>query len=376
MGRAAVLALAVALAACASKPPMVLGERMPAGCTKKTHSERCIGWVFDRLLMAVVFKRYHDDQIADYVASIGARIAAANGDKRRWTFRVLDDADPQAYAGFNGTIYITRGALAVLRDESELAAVIAHEMGHTMAGHHRETIADWMRDVGETDLQKWRDLRYARDDEIQADERAVIFLGRAGYDPFAVERAFRAIAGWADDDDEDASDDRHPVWRERIIRVAALAARYPEGERGTERYVARISKLVVGEDPRAIAIVDDAIVFDRAGIAIDLPAGSKSAVLAGMAIVVLPNEVVGTVQLIDRTLAKEITTKAESFTATMPAGSLALAITVIKNDEGNYDHVAEAKQLAAKARAPRPRELAQLHPMLFDVTKPRPYWAH
>ena len=65
MGRAAVLALTIALAACASRPPIVLGERMPTGCTKETRSELCIGWWLDRMLMTVVFKPYHDDAIRE-----------------------------------------------------------------------------------------------------------------------------------------------------------------------------------------------------------------------------------------------------------------------------------------------------------------------
>ena len=378
MGRGAVLALAVALSGCASKPPMVFGERMPRGCKKDSKSEKCFGWIFDRVVMAIAFKRYHDDSIAAYVACVGARLAAANNDKRQWTFRVLDDEIPQAYAGFNATIYITRGALAVLRDEAELAAIIGHEMGHTIAGHHRETIKDWDRDVGETELQKWRDLRYARDDEIQADEQAVLFLARAGYDPYAVERAFRAIAGWVDDDDEDASDDRHPVWRERIARVLMLASRHPEGERGALRYASKVAKLVVGDDPAMLSILDDeVVVFGRAGVALQLPQGSKAAAFRGQAIVMLPNEIVGTVQLLDARLAREITNEKaeESFTAVVPAGKQALAVTILKSDEGKYDHVKQAKDLAAKARDPRAEELARLHPMLFDVTKPRAYWA-
>jgi predicted Zn-dependent protease len=378
VGRAGVLALACALSACAAKPPVILGERMPAGCTAKTRSERCVGWMFDHLLMTMMFKRYEDAALTRYVTSIGVRIAAANHDTHRWTFHILDDTAPQAYAGFNSTIYITRGALAVLRDEAELAAVIAHEMGHTIAGHHREAIEDWMRDVSETELQKWRDLRYARDDEIQADERAVVFLGRTGYDVLAVERAFRAIAGWSDDDSEDASDSTHPVWRERIVRVAALAARWPDGERGTDRYLANVSRLVIGDDPNTVALVDDAVLFAHARIALDLPPGSKSAVFYGMVLVVLPNDIVGTVQLIDRRLATEPTTKqdtSKSFTAYVPAGKLSLAVTVIADDEHRYDHAKEATTLATRTRAPHRDELARLHPMLFDPTRPRPYWA-
>lgn len=373
MGRAAVLALAIALAACASRPPVIFGERMPAGCTKNSRAERCFGWVFDRLLMTIAFKPYGDPRIHDYVASIGARLAAANGDDRRWTYRVLDDQDPQAYAGFNATIYITRGALAILRDEAELAAVIAHEMGHTIAGHHREAIVEMNRDVGETELQKWRDLRYARDDEIQADEQAVVFLARAGYDVHAVERMLRAIGGHVNDDDEDASDDRHPLWRERVARAAALASRHADGERGVARYNAHVAQLVVGDDPRNAAVLGEVALFAHAGIALDFPAGTQAVALRGMVLFVLPGQIVGTAQLIDRTLAAAIT-NTDTHTEVKLAGRRALAITILK-DAADKPVGPIAKSLVAATRTPRADELGRLHPQQFDPTRPRPIWA-
>lgn len=373
MGRAAVLAVALALTACAKQPPVVLGARMPAGCTKASRSERCFGWLFDRILMTFSFRPYRDPQVHAYVASIGARLAAANGDRRRWTFRVLDDDAPQAYAGFNATIYITRGALAVLRDEAELAAVIAHEMGHTIAGHHREAIAEMTRDVGETEIQRWRDLRYARDDEIQADERAVVFLARAGYDAQAVERMLRAVAGRDDEADDDASDDRHPVWRERIARAAAHAAHYHGGERATRRYGARLASLVVGEDTRTAAVLGTAVVFAHANIAFDLPRDAKAFAIRGMVMFVLPGEIVGTAQLIDRALATAITND-DSHTEVELVGDRALAITIVKDAKVPHPD-AIARALMASHRAPRTDELARLHPLRFDPTRPRVIWA-
>lgn len=374
MGRVAFLALAIAVAACASKPPIVLGARMPEGCTVKSRTERCYGWAFDHVLMTRAFKSYYDDSIRAYVASIGARLAAANGDKRRWTFRVLDDDLPQAYAGFNATIYITRGALAILRDEAELAAVIGHEMGHTLAGHHREAL-EMGRDVGESELQRWRNLRYARDDEIQADEQAVVFLARAGYDAFAVERMLRALGGWTGDDDEDASDDRHPVFRERIARVAALAAHHPDGERAVARYNARVAKLVVGEDSQAVAVVGTAMVFARAGVALDLPPQTKTFIFRGMVVFALPNEVVGTAQLIDRKLVATDLSSRDSYVEVKLLANAALSITIMKDDKASKDQAGLAKSLIANVRAPRLDELARLHPQQFDPTKPRAIWA-
>ena len=374
MGRAALLALAIALTACARRPPVVLGERMPAGCVKNNmQSERCFGWLFDRMLMTVAFKRYREPAIEAYVVEIGERLAAAVGDRRRWTFRVLDDDSPQAYAGFNATIYITRGALAILRDEAELAAVLAHEMGHTLAGHHREDLAAMFRDTG--DFAQWRDLRYARDDEIQADELAVVYLARAGYDTHAVERMLRALGGvsLAQAEDDAASNSRHPIWRERIVRASALAVRHPRGERHAERYTARVAELVVGTDPRTVAVVGDSALFARAGLALDLPPGTKTLLIRGMLILAMPGEIVATAQLLDRHVAKENTTPREH-TAVHVAGDTALAITVMKDASGNYDYVEVAQRLRAGVRTPRADEVARLHPMRFDPTKPRVVW--
>ena len=370
MGRAAFLVGALALAACVKQPPMLFGARMPQGCTEKTRTERCYGWTMDRLMMTVAYKAYHVDSIRAYVATVGSRIARANHDARHWTYRILEDDTAQAYAGFNSTIYITRGALAILRDEAELAAIIGHEMGHVISGHHRESITEGNRDVGETDLQRWRDLRYARDDEIQADEQAVLLLGRAGYDVTAVERMFRALGGGDADDTEDASDDRHPVWRERIARVAALAARYPAGERFVERYNASVAKLIVGEDSKSIAVVGTTIVFARAGFALELPAETKWFIWRNMVFFGSDNDVSGIAMLIE---AKKPSKDSHTEVKLLPHA--AVAITVVQDEKKPRDLTALAKKLVAQARTPRPEEIARLHLMRFDPTKPRAIWA-
>ena len=377
MGRAAFLALAIAVTACAKQPPVVFGQRMPSGCTKESRTERCFGWQFDRMVMTLAFSSYYDDAIRAYVASIGQRLARANHDSRRWTFRILDEDSPQAYAGYNRTLYITRGALAVLRDEAELAAIIGHEMGHTISGHHREAIEEAHRDVGSTQLQQWRDLRYARDDEIQADEQAVLLLARAGYDVQAVERMLRAIGGWDDDDDEDASDDRHPVWRERIARVAALAAHHPDGERFVDRFNASVAKLVVGDDPRTLAVLGNTVIFARANIAIDLPADYKTFIFGHMVIFWSPDEQGGTIQLIDKHLTTAELKQDTTFTELklLPTGDDALSVTIIKHEDKPTDWAALAKRVMAKARPVRADEVARLHPRQFDPTVPRTIWA-
>jgi predicted Zn-dependent protease len=67
---------------------------------------------------------------------VGARLAA--GSERPdlpWTFRVVDDPSVNAFALPGGFIYVTRGIMAHLTNEAELAAVLGHEIGHVTARH-------------------------------------------------------------------------------------------------------------------------------------------------------------------------------------------------------------------------------------------------
>src|SRR6267142_645923 len=52
-----------------------------------------------------------------------------------WTFRVVDDPSVNAFAVPGGHVYITRGILAHMTNEAELATVMGHEIGHVTARH-------------------------------------------------------------------------------------------------------------------------------------------------------------------------------------------------------------------------------------------------
>src|SRR6185503_11580650 len=56
-------------------------------------------------------------------------------EKVKWNFRALRDPQPNAFALPNGSIYVTTGLMALLDNESQLAAIIAHELTHVMRRH-------------------------------------------------------------------------------------------------------------------------------------------------------------------------------------------------------------------------------------------------
>lgn len=140
------------------------------------------------------------DRVTDYIRTLGNRIATeALGDANiNWRFHVILDHSPNAFAVGDGYIFITEGAITICRDEAELAAILAHEMGHQLAGHfcqsnyrqrqdhpadqfsRYETVTSRKKSIGS--LTQVIDIRK----ESQADRIAVQLLSSAGYDPHAM----------------------------------------------------------------------------------------------------------------------------------------------------------------------------------------------
>src|SRR5919199_4131612 len=78
----------------------------------------------------------NDEALQSYVQQIGSKLAAASERPNLpWTFKVVDDASPNAFALPGGFIFVTRGLLDLMDSEAELATVVGHEIGHVTARH-------------------------------------------------------------------------------------------------------------------------------------------------------------------------------------------------------------------------------------------------
>jgi predicted Zn-dependent protease len=79
----------------------------------------------------------HDETANAYVRHIGQSLVpkAIELERVSWNFRVLRDPQPNAFALPNGSIYITTGLIFLVDNESQLAAIIAHELTHVMRRH-------------------------------------------------------------------------------------------------------------------------------------------------------------------------------------------------------------------------------------------------
>lgn len=124
-----------------------------------------------------------------------------------WQFGVLDDDDINAFAAPGGYVFITKGLLAQMHSEAELAGVLAHEIAHVLRKHHLQAIRKGARTeliaefAGQALQKSGADPAlnklvgagtelYARgldkDDEFEADRMGVVIATRAGYDPYGL----------------------------------------------------------------------------------------------------------------------------------------------------------------------------------------------
>lgn len=153
------------------------------------------------------YKVYESKTLQDYVNRVGQKIAKqSHRPNLQYHFTVLDSAEINAFALPGGYVYITRGILAYLNSEAELAAVLGHEIGHVTARHGVRqqsaaqaaniglTIASiFVPEIGSVGGQQLSNIvggallsGYGRDHELEADRLGAQYLARTAYDPQAI----------------------------------------------------------------------------------------------------------------------------------------------------------------------------------------------
>ena len=144
---------------------------------------------------------YDDPQLQEYVNRIGQMLAReSHRSYLEFHFTVLDSAEINAFALPGGYIYVTRGIMAYLDSEAELAGVLGHEIGHVTARHSVRQQSGQLASsllgalisatTGQSALGNLSQqlstgiIRgYGREHELEADELGAQYLHKAGYDP-------------------------------------------------------------------------------------------------------------------------------------------------------------------------------------------------
>ncbi len=160
------------------------------------------------------FGLYPDKELQLYVNEIGQSLVSSlnNPEFSDYFFKVVDSPQINAFALPGGYIYVTRGILAVMNNEAELAGVLGHEIGHVVNHHGAEQM---VRSIGaqilaiggaiaspknagpwlavSTQLFTTINMGYGRDAELESDAHGLMNSYEAGYDPKSAIDFFRTL---------------------------------------------------------------------------------------------------------------------------------------------------------------------------------------
>ena len=208
---------------------------------------------------------YDDPPLQAYVDRVGQRLAKnSHRPNLEYHFTVLDSPEVNAFALPGGYIYITRGILPYLGSESELAAVLGHEIGHVTARHSvKQYTAATTANIGiqiasifvpEINTQAGADLvnvtgsallsGYGREHELEADKLGSEYLARTGYDPHAMIAVLSTLK------DQEAFDIARAKEEHREPRIYhGLFASHPDSDTRLQQVVNESQNLQVSPHP-------------------------------------------------------------------------------------------------------------------------------
>jgi len=255
--RAALLAAALSASSVASAISFDLGKAFDTVKQLKTavvgpdeQEEHEIGRIAAATLLGAA-KPVSNRDLESYVGKVGLWVALqSERPDLPWRFAVLDDNSINAFAAPGGYVFVTRGLLAKLRSEAELAGVLGHEIAHVVLKHHLKALR---RDAGTQVLGNLTEdvvaqktgrahippevmsavsgqakTLYTRgldkSDEYAADALGVQLAGRAGYDPYGLMAALETL------DSMDANDgalallyQTHPRPADRLAELEKMS---------------------------------------------------------------------------------------------------------------------------------------------------------
>ncbi len=260
---------------------------------------------------------YDSPRLQAYVDDLGQKLAAqSHRANLKWTFTVLDSPEINAFALPGGYVYVTRGIMAYLESEAELAGVMGHEIGHVTARHGAQratrqqtaglgvlaaTVLGAALEVGgisgaagianqvsQTAAAGYL-ASYSRDQESQADELGAEYLARNRYDPRNMVDVIQVLKGqeqFAADAARAAGKpapsgsnwlSSHPANDQRLADIRAFAAKYAGqtgyADEGRARYLRAIDGMTFGDSADQGLVRGRDFYHDGLGIALTAPDG-------------------------------------------------------------------------------------------------------
>jgi predicted Zn-dependent protease len=311
LAHAGIAALAFALAACTASAPSIGPQAtLPAPAAKPAETSDMSPAALreHQRILAAYGGVYNDPKLQGLIEQTVERlVAASERPDLHYKVTMLNSQSINAFALPSGQLYVTRGLVALANDESELASVLAHEMGHVVARHAaiREeqakqaalvgrVVSDVISDpeMGALALAKSKLAlaSFSRAQEFEADAIGIGIASRAGYDPYGAVRFLTSMEHNSELKPQlaaNAIDPRapdflssHPATPERISNAVANARQYSGPTttgivfgRDKDAYLTGISGIVFGEDPSEGFVRGRRFLHPRLGFTFTAPEG-------------------------------------------------------------------------------------------------------
>jgi predicted Zn-dependent protease len=304
---------ALLLAACTTAPPAIEPQASLQTPAKPAEAELSPAVLREhQRILATYGGVYNDPRLQTMVEQLVERlVAASERPDLHYKVTILNSQSVNAFALPTGQLYVTRGLISLANDESELASVIGHEMGHVIA-RHAELRQERLRDADLsnrvfTDVvsdpaagalalakSKLALAGFSRAQEFEADAIGVRIAARAGYDPYGAVRFLTSMEhnsalkselkprqGSAINPSAPDFLSSHPATPERITNVLANARQYkpPAADspqdlaQAKQAYLADIDGIVFGEDPSEGFVRGRRFLHPRLGFTFTAPEG-------------------------------------------------------------------------------------------------------
>jgi len=240
---------------------------------------------------------YSDSKLERMVAKVVGSLTTVSGNpSQAYRITILNSPNVNAFALPGGYLYVTRGLLALANDSAELAAVIAHEMGHVTANHGLQRQQKEAEEVFATKVVKdvlgesptsnvavirgkLRLAQFSRNQELEADTIGIKTSGLAGYDANAASRFLQSMSAYTEfrsaSGATDASLDflaSHPNAPQRIELAHRNATPFgANGRRDRDSFLAGIDGLLYGDTPEEGYVRGNTFMHPKLGVSFSVP---------------------------------------------------------------------------------------------------------
>lgn len=216
-----------------------------------------------------------NDALVQYVRQLGLKIArSSERSDLPWEVHVPDSMVLNAFALPGGKVFVTRGMLAKLDNEAQLAGVLGHEVGHVTAQHVNQRMSQAILvqagaagvgvagDIADSDLLRVLGagtsvgggvylLKFSRDQESEADMLGVRYMTAHGYNPYGQVQVMKVLSEASQGGAPPEFLSTHPYPETRIERLTALIeSKYPGANDpakytfAAERYNKRVTQVL------------------------------------------------------------------------------------------------------------------------------------